>query len=308
MSYPTFDAQVEAALKFCSLEPVDKPGAIQAHRALIAVDTGNLEICYASDNTRNFLRVGADKLLGRRLNEVFGPQALHHLNNGMMRCRSGIDSADLGAVQFAGQPLDVTASRAGGHTLFEFEMDRSPQIVGPETLKDFVHLFTQAHGAETREELFERTVHMLHMLTGFDHVMIYEFDGQGNGKVEAEHSSLGTPSYLGLSFPSWDIPEQARSLMMKLPLRCICDIDVRPAQVIAAQTGLPELDLTHGILRATSRVHLEYLRNMGTLGSMTLNIVIDNHLWGIIALHHRSARFPNQRIRRMCRSFAEFFT
>lgn len=45
------------------------------------------------------------------------------------------------------------------------------------------------------------------------------------------------------------------------------------------------LDLTHAYLRATSPVHLKYLANMGVRSTMSISIVIDSDLWGLIACH-----------------------
>jgi light-regulated signal transduction histidine kinase (bacteriophytochrome) len=52
-------------------------------------------------------------------------------------------------------------------------------------------------------------------ITGFDRVLIYEFDQQWNGEVIAECIGLeGLESFMGLHFPSTDIPKQARELYL----------------------------------------------------------------------------------------------
>jgi len=45
------------------------------------------------------------------------------------------------------------------------------------------------------------------------------------------------------------------------------------------------LDLTHSYLRAMSPVHNKYLANMGVRSSMSISIVIDSELWGLVACH-----------------------
>ncbi|MBV9488829.1 MAG: GAF domain-containing protein, partial [Verrucomicrobia bacterium] len=45
------------------------------------------------------------------------------------------------------------------------------------------------------------------------------------------------------------------------------------------------------VLRSASPVHLEYLHNMGVGASMTISLVIDGELWGLIACHHRTPKF-----------------
>jgi two-component system, chemotaxis family, sensor kinase Cph1 len=53
-------------------------------------------------------------------------------------------------------------------------------------------------------------------------------------------------------------------------------------------------DLTHSVLRSAFPIHLEYLRNMGVKSSLTVSILVEGRLWGMIACHdykaHRLAR------------------
>lgn len=45
------------------------------------------------------------------------------------------------------------------------------------------------------------------------------------------------------------------------------------------------LDLSHSYLRAMSPIHLKYLGNMGVRSSMSISVVINGELWGLIACH-----------------------
>jgi light-regulated signal transduction histidine kinase (bacteriophytochrome) len=38
-------------------------------------------------------------------------------------------------------------------------------------------------------------------------------------------------------------------------------------------------------------VHLEYLKNMGVIASMSTRILVNGQLWGLIACHHRTAKY-----------------
>lgn len=50
------------------------------------------------------------------------------------------------------------------------------------------------------------------------------------------------------------------------------------------------LDLSHVILRAVSPVHIEYLRNMGVASALSIAIIHDDKLWGLIACQHKTAK------------------
>ena len=42
------------------------------------------------------------------------------------------------------------------------------------------------------------------------------------------------------------------------------------------------------MLRSVSPIHLDYLRNMGVCASMSISIIVDGRLWGLIACHHQT--------------------
>ena len=44
--------------------------------------------------------------------------------------------------------------------------------------------------------------------------------------------------------------------------------------------------LSFAALRSVSPVHLQYMRNMGTLASMSVSLIVRGKLWGLIACHN----------------------
>ncbi len=126
-------------------------------------------------------------------------------------------------------------------------------------------------------------------ISGFDHTMIYRFDEDGHGQVLAEECDPGVPSYLGLRFPASDIPAQARRLYLANRIRVIGNAYYQPSPLQPQTnplTGQP-LDLSFAQLRSVSPVHLQYMRNMGTLASMSISIVVGDRLWGLVLCHDR---------------------
>ena len=87
--------------------------------------------------------------------------------------------------------------------------------------------------------------------------MIYKFDANGDGKIKAESRSPHMAPFLGLRFPKWDIPTQARAIMKKLPLRMIDDVRATPVPLLSYNPKAPPLDLTFAACRGTSAIHCE---------------------------------------------------
>lgn len=143
-------------------------------------------------------------------------------------------------------------------------------------------------------------------ITGYDRVMAYRFSPDGSGTVLAEHRPEGQPSYLGLRYPAGDIPPQARRLYLRNPSRVIADAGDEGAPVVTAG-GVP-IDLSLAVLRSVSPVHLEYLRNMGVAASMSISLIVDGQLWGLIACHHATPLRPTRSCRTVCELLGRLYS
>src|SRR5690606_26037144 len=73
-------------------------------------------------------------------------------------------------------------------------------------------------------------------------------------------------------------------------VRVIADVDATPQPVMQSPELAAPLDMSFDVLRAVSPVHLQYLRNMGVRASMSISLVVDGRLWGLVACHHGAPR------------------
>jgi diguanylate cyclase (GGDEF)-like protein len=172
---------------------------------------------------------------------------------------------------------------------------------------DFGEVIARLRRAEGLDSFFGECVKVLQEVSDFDRVMIYRFLADGCGEVVAEHTSSDyQQKYLGLRFPATDIPSQARTLYLTNKLRIVADVEASTDALVppTLSNGQP-LDQSHCMLRGLSPVHLSYLRNMGVRATMTLSIVCDGKLWGLIACHHHQPRTPPYQIREGMRQVCE---
>ncbi|PBP21157.1 Histidine kinase osmosensor [Diplocarpon rosae] len=161
------------------------------------------------------------------------------------------------------------------------------------------------------QNVLEIVVGIVAELTGFHRVMVYRFDSQKNGCVDAElvNPQASTDVWLGLNYPSSDIPQQARELYVINRIRLLHDREAETSRLVCRNERDFEkpLNLTHAYLRAMSPVHNKYLANMGVRSTMSISIVIDGDLWGLIACHGYGdvgikVSLP---IRELCRNIGE---
>jgi light-regulated signal transduction histidine kinase (bacteriophytochrome) len=165
----------------------------------------------------------------------------------------------------------------------------------------------QRSAASSLEQLLQVATDAIRTLTGFDRVMAYRFLPDGSGSVSAESKRAPIAPYLHLRYPAGDIPAQARRMYVLNAIRHVADVGDAPVAIepaIVSASGKP-LDLTHSILRSVSPVHIEYLKNMGVAASMSVSILVDGKLWGLIACHHMEPLSVPHAVRLSCTVLAQ---
>jgi chemotaxis family two-component system sensor kinase Cph1 len=282
----------------CDREPIHVPGAIQPHGALLVADHSTHIITNASDNCADFLPADTADLIGRPLNLALGLDA-EFLRSRLVAAPVDDNPAYLLSIAACagGSRFDVMAHRRGERILLEIEPapvgdDASRESGQAQVLASSLRLATET----TVSGLLQTTAREVRRLTGFDRVMVYQFDPDGHGEVVAEERIGDWHPYLGHHFPASDIPQQARALYLLNRVRLIPDASYCPARILPPddpETGLP-LDLTYAGLRSVSLIHVEYLKNMGAAASMSVSLVLAGRLWGLIACQHRTPKpIPN---------------
>lgn len=261
----------------CASEPIRVPGAIQPH--------GRLAVLAAADG-----RLLAYSANWEAEDAVHAALALLPVDGARLQPGSG--PAWIGSMPLAGRSWDVAAHRQGDRVLVEYEpcgpaasMHAPIYAVARDMLPVLQH-------ADSVPALCQSVATEMKRLTGFGRCLVYRFDPDGHGEVLAERIDEGYHSYAGHRFPASDIPAQARELYVVNHIRLIPDANYEPVPLLAA-AGAPDpasLDLSFAALRSVSPVHLEYMRNMGTLASMSVSIVVRGRLWGLVSCHDHAPR------------------
>ncbi|RZM02959.1 MAG: GAF domain-containing protein [Variovorax sp.] len=206
----------------------------------------------------------------------------------------------LGDVRVGDATWALSGHRCGGHLILEFE--DAPPATPPAQAP--IHSLTRVflprlQEAGSLDALTALVAAEMKRLSGFGRCLVYRFDDAGHGEVLAERLDPGYTTYAGHHFPAGDIPKQARELYVLNPFRLIADATYDPVPLVAADaragagTGPADplrVDLSQAQLRSVSPVHLEYMRNMGTLASMSVSIVVGGRLWGLVSCHDHHPR------------------
>ena len=299
-------ASLQAAIDNCAREPIRIPGSIQPQGFLIVIDEPSMTVVQISENIAQWLKVESSALLGCELDALVNNGSAFIAQLGELD-EEQTQPFHVGDVTFikgerGAQPVAMMLHRHAGLLIAEFE-PAGDTVTAHGQLYPLVRSFiSQMREDESVDELCDRSVRFIKRITGFGRVNSYRFDKDGNGIVNAEAADAGYPSYLGLCFPASDIPAQARELYCANRIRIIADADYTPSPIIPANNPVTQrpLDLSYATLRSVSPVHLQYMRNMGTGASMSISIVVDGHLWGLVSCHNTAPHAVSFQTRSAC--------
>lgn len=292
----------EADLTNCEREQIHLAGSIQPHGVLLVAREPDLVIVQASANARDFLQLPGE-ILGLPLASLGGNLA-ERVRTRLQDSSDKIPVAVRCQVATLGMELDGSIHRPPqGGLIIELEIAGPPLNLGT-----FVHQALKSLStAPSLTTLTTETARIFQRITGYDRVMVYQFDEEGHGSVIAEERRRDQESYLGNRYPASDIPQIARLLYERNRIRVLGDVDYEPVPLIAAApTGAAEpLDLSLCGLRSMSPIHRQYLKNMGVRAALSTSLMVKGKLWGLVICHHDSPRLIPYPVRVVCALLAE---
>lgn len=290
----------------CDREPIHILGAIQPIGFLLSLSR-DLIVMRASANAAEFSEFGVTTLLGKRLDELFSPEAVHSVRN-RLAVLDGSDSVEriFGCVLCPDvEAFDVAIHVSGDEIIVEAEPASTEHGDATSTVRSMI---ARIDRADSFTDFLNEGARLIRAFTGFDRVMVYRFAADGSGEVAAEACRRSIGTFKGLHYPATDIPAQARALYKRNLLRVITDVNAAPVPILPELDGAGRpLDLSLSILRSVSPIHIEYLKNMGVAASMSISILVDYKLWGLFACHHYQPMVPSFERRSVCELFAQMF-
>lgn len=268
----------------CDQEPIHIPGSIQPHGFMFGL-TEDFVVDFCSGNTMSFIEIPYNQILKKSLVELIGEKEFQQFKI-YSESLTGAEGAPL-TITINEKKFTCSIHHSKGILIAEFELagENPPAVhsVYSQTIR-FVQYMEET---ATLQQLCDKVASEIKLLTGYDRVMVYRFDKDYNGEVIAEALEDGLEPFLGLHYPHTDIPVQARELYIKNLVRVITDVNYTPVPVFTVDDGSDRnLDMSYSILRSTSPIHVQYLHNMGVSATLTISLLHEGKLWGLIACHH----------------------
>jgi len=301
------------SLTNCDSEPVQTPGCIQAHGALLVLRLGDLTILQVSENSAALLGESPQALAGQQVAKVIGEAGAARLRE--VIDREPIERNSLYAFTLParanGGVLDVSVHTVDGVAVVEFEATgRSDEGAAADYFRSVKAAVGHMQAGNGLRDFCQRVAQEVRALSGLDRVMVYRFHADLHGEVFAEAKRDDLAPWLGLHYPEGDIPRPAREIYKHIWIRPLPNAAgplVELVPLANPDTGRP-LNMTHCALRGASVMYTEYLANMGAAASLTMPILRDGELWGLIACqHYTPTHFPYQ-MRAACEFIAQVAT
>lgn len=277
-------------LNVCEDEPIQVPDAIQPHGCVLVADPRTREVLQVSANIGAYPGLELEDPVGRSLDEVLPAGILSELERAGELPESypphRLD-LDLASPDGIAVPVMVSLYRSGPRLVVEIEAWPADAQSSATIFRSLEYFLYELRSIAPSMGVLQAAVDEVARHTGYGHVMAYRFDRDWNGEVIAETRQGEQRSFLGHCFPASDIPAQARALYAVNPIRHTPDVDYTPVPLEPLID--PALDMTWCACRSISPIHREYMRNMGVHSSLSLSLMVDGRLWGMILCHHASA-------------------
>lgn len=303
----------EITLLNCDKEPIHIPGRIQSHGFIVISSPDTLRVDQISENVVSFLGEEYSSYLGKELGIILSNQTITSIKNFIAKQDFSLFNPQKITIKTKEQEktFNLICSLSNNILILEFEpFIENEQSTDSYFYYSFNTALTKIQATKNLDELFEVTAEQVKQLIDYDRVMIYRFDKDWHGEVVGEARNENIEPFFGLHYPHTDIPAQARELYLRNWIRLITDVNspqplIHPT--LNPNTNKP-VDLSDTILRATSPIHIEYLKNMGVVGTLTISIIFKGKLWGLFACHNYSPKFISYNLRITCELIGKVFS
>lgn len=282
---------------FCGRLPIHQTNSIQPHGVLLLLDKDIQTIVQVSENIRQLLKRPAQEIAGGEASAYITAESRDALLTVVQEGFVGKLPLTLTfKVDDAEEQVFCLLHEADEGFIIEAELKEyysAPPRTFIEIYQRIKQVMQHINQCSAIDEVCMVTARELRKVAGFDKVMVYRFDENWNGTVLAEEAEPGMEAYIGLTFPASDIPKPARDMYQKNSYRLIPNREYTPVKLYPLLNPLSNgfTNLLNADLRSVASVHIEYLKNMKVMASMSARILYEERLWGLIACHHRTAKY-----------------
>jgi light-regulated signal transduction histidine kinase (bacteriophytochrome) len=260
------------------------PPTIQPRGWILACDGQAAHVVDHSTNIHLLFPPRPVGFFGVALRDLVGSATAHTLRNALSRAGAARRPALLPRLPIAGLAgLYDFAIHATGHlTIIEIEVAGPPEPFALDRVRTLVDRMVMARGPD---RLIAMATRLLQAMLQWDCVTGLRLDSEGV-HVLAQQKRLEWPAAEEGAVLCADFPVDERAGLGAARLRLVADLAAAPVGMAGDKT--PDLGATY--LRAATADELARGRAAGFAALLSLPILVEGALWGVLLAHHRAAR------------------
>lgn len=293
---------------FCGSLPLNNINVIQDYGYIVVLEKVSYQIIQVSENLTEILGKSLPDLIGTPLESLTEASIIDKLTQ---RGSDNLKDRVPFKIMLGNHQMMALPHFKESYIILELEaFDVSHERSFSQAFENIKYALAAIDQADSIVSLSKLAIQEIRKMTGFDGIMMYQFDKDWNGTVIAEEKNPGLENYLGHTFPASDVPKQARQLYLQNPYRLIPNRDYQPVRLYPVINPKTKVftELADCNLRGVAAVHLEYLKNMNVQASMSIRVIHDGQLWGLIACHHLTVRNLSLELCSICELLSAFIS
>ncbi len=280
------------------------PDAIQPHGWMIVCDNRAVTVRRHSANLGDLFPGGPKTFLGANLRDIIGSEASHALRNALSRFAGPARPALLPGLSLKGcdGAFDCAVYAADDETIVEIERAAPGD---PRAIFDRARAMIERVAVlQELDKLLQASARLIGSLLLYERVVVLQIapDGSMRSIVDPKGREKPAPPAKVMTLPA-----ETRRLYRDGRIRFIVDAGAEPAALLS----LPELDrpdLGFAHLVAPSPDESERLRRDGRVASLSLAIIVDGELWGLIQCNDHAPKNPGMDLRAVAELFCNFLS
>lgn len=261
----------------CDQEPIQICGEVQSYGFLIG--TQNSKITFYSENLLDLFSQDPKLVLGKNI-KVFFDELKLDINWDNF---SNNQELAIQHITFKEEEYTLSIHTNNGFTFYEIE-----KVIPTHKINQEYKAVQNILKMSNDENIWKLLLQEVQNIIDFDRAMIYQFLYDGSGEVIDELVKPGLESYLHLHYPESDIPAQARALYLKNTVRITSNASAKTFPILGTQKE--KIDLTYSVTRASSPIHVQYIKNSGVETSFSASIIVNGQLWGLVACQNATPK------------------
>ena len=295
--------------------------AFQPEAFSLTLSEPDFTIVRVSSSAEQLIAYTREELVGHPLVRLIGQSQMQSLESQLNSktslesfkpitctvCASFSSNDEAKILTFEDRSFDISLHPSAGSVIAKFRPSPvKPSNSVPILLDSIADSVQKIRRVSSVEELLNLSSQLLRKMIHVDRVMIYEFRKEDHHiSVVAEDKELECRSFLGHHYPGSHMSEHARRMDRKNHFKIFYDVpNIFPGDLMTPE--LRNLNLT--AMRCMSSAHIKLLDTMDIKFSMSVPIIIDDELWGLIAYHHHSPQYISHSMRVSCELFGDIIS